>query len=114
MSLAKCWAPFTPIPWNQCSPGWTVLPFGSPILRRCSSSLVFPMRTLDRVEGFGDVVIQRPSPPGLSDPLSECEIRCREAEFDQQARTDVGIRISAHPSGDQLRCPLLVGGRVNR
>src|ERR1700758_4570642 len=69
----------------------------------------FPVGTLNRFEGFGDIAVQRLRGQVLAHPLLEREIPCCKGELDKQAGTDVDVGVRAHAFGDQLYRPLFVG-----
>src|ERR1700733_6131121 len=73
-----------------------------------------PVRTLDRLECFGDIVVERPRLfRRLADPPLKREIGCRKSKLNHQSGPDVGVGVGAHAGGDQLGRPLLVGGPVH-
>src|SRR3984885_1313545 len=78
-----------------------------------------PVRTLDRLECLGDVVVERLRPfrrrpcRRLADPSLKREICCRKSKLNQQSGPDVGVGVGAHACGDELGRPLLVGGPMH-
>src|ERR1700678_1781735 len=72
-----------------------------------------PVRTLDRLECFGDIVVERPRLfRRLADPPLKREIGCCKSKLNQKSGPDVGIGVGSWAGGAELVRPLFVGGRV--
>src|SRR5271156_6941054 len=103
-------------PRTRYRPASATLPCSSPLSSRAPPFFFTapPVRALDRLECFGDIPVERPRLfRRLADPPLKREISCCKSKLNQQSGPDVGVGVGAHPCGDQLGRPLLVGEPVH-